>query len=433
MSDLLSSASGVIGGLPKLLGGLPNLSALSAVIRPASFRGAGFVVEIAGGEGGRRLVTHQFPLRDKPYTEDLGREAQRHRIRAFVIGDDYQTQRDALLAACQDFDTAGLLVHPYLGERQCRAGVLRWSESKELGGYCVFDLEFVEDGKQASPLSVTDTAGGLLSRLLKLLPIIKRAYAIVSLSAKHPGFLLGFAENLVGQVVGNVLGLPPGTIEGLRSTITGLTSVHDADLPDAVQTVFGGAAQNVSVALAPPPLLDDPVTGTAPTLRPGTDISGGLVALTVWGSDLPAIPSTTPILADMAMQQAAIVRLIRDAATVAVLQVYASVDWPSANAAAAALAKVLELIDARCVAAADAGLDDLYRGWQAVGAIAVRDLTERAQQLPRLATYTMPGSLSSLVLAQQLYGGASRADELVALNDVPHPAFMPRSGLQLIP
>ena len=215
---MVSSAAALTGAL----GGFPNLSAGSAVLRPASFRGVPFVVDVAAGEGGRRIVTHEFPLRDQPYTEDLGRAAQRHRIRAFVIGDDYQDKRDALLAACQDKNTAGTLVHPFLGERQCRSGLLRWSESKDRGGYAAFDIDFVEDGKQASPLSVTDTAGGLLHGLLKLLPVIKRAYAIASLAAKRPGYLLGFAENLFGQVAESMLGLPPATILGLRSTIAGM-------------------------------------------------------------------------------------------------------------------------------------------------------------------------------------------------------------------
>ena len=91
------------------------------------------------------------------------------------------------------------------------------------------------------------------------------------------------------------------------------------------------------------------------------------------------------------------------------------------------------MIDARAEAAADAGLDELYLGWQAIGAMAVQDVTQRAQQLPRLARYSLPGSLPSLALAQLLHHDAGRAEELEALNDAPHPAFMPRAGYQLVP
>ena len=432
MSDLLSSAGTALTGA---LGGLPNLSAGSAVLRPASFRGVPFVVDVAAGEGGRRIVTHEFPLRDQPYTEDLGRAAQRHRIRAFVIGDDYQDKRDALLAACQDKNTAGTLVHPFLGERQCRSGLLRWSESKDRGGYAAFDIDFVEDGKQPSPLSVTDTAGGLLHGLLKLLPVIKRAYAIASLAAKRPGYLLGFTENLFGQVAESMLGLPAATIAGLRSTIAGMAGsfANDGGAADAVLNVFTGAADNVATSLTPPPLLDDPVSGRMPVLRPGADLTGGLVGLAGWGDGLAAVTPSTPVLAAVAAQQAAIVGLVEAAATVAVLQVYAAIVWPSADVASAALGQVLALVDALAEAAADAGLDELYLGWQAIGAMAVQDVTQRAQQLPLLARYSLPGSLPSLALAQLLHHDAGRAEELEALNDAPHPAFMPRAGYQLVP
>jgi DNA circularisation protein N-terminus len=423
--------SGVIGAVAGAL--VPGLFANPSTIRPGSFRGVPFVVDTAAGEGGRRIVTHQFPLRDRPFTEDLGRHAQQYRLRVFVIGDDYMDQRDALLSACQDWDGPGILIHPYLGERRCRAGRVRWTESRELGGYAAFEIEFVEDGPQPSPLSVTDTAGGLLSKLLKLLPLIKRAYAIISLAMRHPGYLLGFAENILGSMVGAVLGLPAGTIMGLYSTVASITASagNDGAVADGVLNVFSGAADNVALSLAAPDPEGDPMAGGLPTFPPGSDLTGGLAALAGWGAGLPAVGSGTAVLANMAAQQAAIVELVRSAATASVLQVYAAIDWPSADAATAALAQVLDLVDARSQAAADLGLDDLYRGWQAIGAAAVQDLGQRAQQLPRLARYGVPGSLPALALAQLLYQNGARADELIALNAVSHPAFMPRSGYRL--
>ncbi|EPR0211413.1 DNA circularization N-terminal domain-containing protein, partial [Escherichia coli] len=38
----------------------------------ASFRGVPFKVEDEGAPVGRRVETHEYPNRDKPYTEDLG-------------------------------------------------------------------------------------------------------------------------------------------------------------------------------------------------------------------------------------------------------------------------------------------------------------------------------------------------------------------------
>ena len=440
MSGILDSVSGALNSsvgqaITGPLGGLPDFLAGFAHVRPASFRGVPFVVDSADGDGGRRIVTHEFPLRDKPFTEDLGRAAQRHRIRAFVIGDDYQDKRDALLKACQDADTVGTLVHPWLGNRQVRAGRLRWTESKDRGGYAAFDIEFIEAGDQASPLSVWDTAGTVLHALLKIVPIIKRAYAIASLASKRPGYLGGFLMSLGGQIGEGLLGLPPATLTGLRSTIAGMSGAFgdDSTAADAVNNTFQGAAVNVINRLAPPVPPDDGISLRVPMAPSGGDLTGGLLPLTGWGSVLPTIIPATPHLADMAAQQAAVVGLVHGAATVAVLEVYAAVDWPSAQAASAALTQVLSLIDARTAAAADAGLDDLFFAWQAIGAMAVEDVTRRAAQAPSLARYSLPDTLSSLALAQLLYGDAGRAEELEALNDAIHPAFMPRSGFRLAP
>ena len=40
-------------------------------LRQASFRGAKFEVDDVDASGGRRLVKHEYPLRDEPYTEDM--------------------------------------------------------------------------------------------------------------------------------------------------------------------------------------------------------------------------------------------------------------------------------------------------------------------------------------------------------------------------
>jgi hypothetical protein len=443
VSAATSAATAAFGPLPDLSGGL-------SVLRPGSFKGVPFVIDSAANEGGRRIVVHEFPLRDRPSTEDLGRVPQRYRLKAFVIGPDYMSQRDALLAVCQDSDTPGTLIHPYLGELQCRAGILRWAESKDRGGLAAFDLEFVEDGSPPSPLSVTDTSSSLLGKLIKLLPVIKRAYAVISMAIKNPGYLLGFATSILGGFAESMLGLPAGTIIGLESGIRGLSgSAGSPDaLADGVLNVFAGAALNVVTVTAVPlfsegSLTDaDPFAGTAlagntnftangTTLAPTSDLTGGLIAFSSWGGDLPVITPTTPVLASMVDQQAAIVSLIQNAATVAVLQVYAAIDWPSADAALAALGQVLDLVDTQADAAAAAGADDLYRGWQSIAAAAVEDLTVRAQQLPRLARYALPMGLPALALSQRLYQDGSRAGELVGLNHAAHPLFMERTGYRL--
>ncbi|HHG0355951.1 TPA: DNA circularization N-terminal domain-containing protein, partial [Escherichia coli] len=42
-------------------------------LQGASFRGVPFKVEEESAGTGRRVETHEYPNRDKPYTEDLGK------------------------------------------------------------------------------------------------------------------------------------------------------------------------------------------------------------------------------------------------------------------------------------------------------------------------------------------------------------------------
>ena len=42
-------------------------------LRPASFRGVSFQVDVASLSAGRRVQVHEYPQRDQPWVEDLGR------------------------------------------------------------------------------------------------------------------------------------------------------------------------------------------------------------------------------------------------------------------------------------------------------------------------------------------------------------------------
>lgn len=115
-------------------------------LQPASFRGVPFSVESDEGTFGRRVQTHEYPNRDKPYTEDLGRATRRFTISAYLIGDDYIDQRDRLIAAV-DTPGPGTLVHPNYGEMAiCVDGEVRVSHSNNEGRMCRISFSFVEAG-----------------------------------------------------------------------------------------------------------------------------------------------------------------------------------------------------------------------------------------------------------------------------------------------
>ena len=111
-----------------------------------SFRGAIFRLNSYETETGRRGVTSEYPLRNIPNTQDLGRKARRFRFTAYVLGPGWELQRDALLNACEA-DGPGLLVHPFHGEHVVLCNTCTVSESRSSGRrYATFSLDFVENG-----------------------------------------------------------------------------------------------------------------------------------------------------------------------------------------------------------------------------------------------------------------------------------------------
>ena len=118
---------------------------------------------------------------------------------------------------------------------------------------------------------------------------------------------------------------------------------------------------------------------------------------------------------------------MRGAAVSALAELYAGMDWTSADAASATRDQLADLLDARQLAAAAAEQDALFAAWQALASVALQNLTLRAQQLPQLIGCTRPRPPAALEPAYRLYQDATSASELVALDDAPHPLFMPTS------
>ena len=72
------------------------MSAWRERLLSASFRGVEFGVTKASDDVGRRTVRHDYPQRDDPYVEDLGRAPRVISLTGFVLGEDYMTRRDDL-------------------------------------------------------------------------------------------------------------------------------------------------------------------------------------------------------------------------------------------------------------------------------------------------------------------------------------------------
>jgi prophage DNA circulation protein len=157
-------------------GGASNILALRSGIawrsslRRASFRGAQFHVDTGVRESARRIVNHEFPKRNVPYAEDMGRRAREFTVRGYIIvyprdtGDllqqkNYIPARDSLILALETDGPANLQL-PLLGVLNCACTRYRVTEEDKLGGFCTFDMTFTEYG-QAPATGTRDSAAGV--------------------------------------------------------------------------------------------------------------------------------------------------------------------------------------------------------------------------------------------------------------------------------
>jgi prophage DNA circulation protein len=72
--------------------------------------------------------------------------------------------------------------------------------------------------------------------------------------------------------------------------------------------------------------------------------------------------------------------------------------------------------------------DDVsYNALKALRTAVQADFAGRGNNLAQVVTRVFGAQQPALVLAYRLYQDASRADDLIARNDPPHPGFMPAS------
>ena len=132
-------------------------SAWRGKLRPASFGGARFHCDSNSRESGRRIVEHQFPKKDLPYAEDMGRMAREFSVRGYIVVFGYDSEGDVLKrrnyldardALMQRLETEGssILQLPTQPPQLVVCTRYRMSEEDRAGGFCVFDMTFQEYG-----------------------------------------------------------------------------------------------------------------------------------------------------------------------------------------------------------------------------------------------------------------------------------------------
>jgi prophage DNA circulation protein len=411
-------------------------------LRPCSFRNVPCFWNEAEKVIGRRIVLHEYPKRDVPYPEDMGRAARQWSLNLYVLGpDDYQSKRDALEAAIEK-PGPGILVHPTYGEISvvvlppCRV-----SESTRRGGMARFSVTFVEAGSlsfQAQP----STGANVVTAASAAQATAQQGFASRFSIADMPSFVSGSALSDLGDAltqvstVMNTIAAPFNAVYRWALTANALLTAGISLIPNPLSyanSIFG-LIQNMSTMLSPVDASGTPAIGgwqdqlnrpaSGMTSDQVAQIRSAQIALASLSPSSPAVTATTPARAAEAANQAALFALIRQGALLEASQAAAASSFASRNDAIAARDQIAALMENEALDAADAGDDATAQALDDARIAMVQDVTTRAADLPVLITVVTPRTMPAIVLAHRIYDDPSYDADLIARNKVRHPLFV---------
>ena len=407
-----------------------------------SWRGIPFVVKAADGEIGRRNVIREYPGKDQPTSEDLGRRARRFTLTAYVV-DNYLDNRDDLWKAFEA-EGSGRLYHPWYGRMTCYLdGAANFRESLEQEGVWEFTATFVEAGKVPIPTTSPDTAeevdaacdvaveaaGVSLEAELSVAGLIQAA---LDEAESFLNAVLSEIRQIVGTVTAVIQAVQDisAAIDAIAATVAALILLPQT-LVNAVVGIYDSICQAISTIVEAASDLADWILGGDDDSAIDTDSPsyrvelmrrtfGDMTTLTAFDPVEPA-PIQTPTRIQMAANRTALVFTLKLAPTIETIRAATDLEFESVDQAQDFRDEVLEVLDDLI----ESATDTLYGPLQDLRATFARHMAQVAGDLPEISTYTPRSTMPALVIAQSIYGDSSKEADLINRNSIQNPLAVP--------
>jgi hypothetical protein len=419
----------------------PRFNPLTAL--EGSFRGFPFLISRERKPGGQRGPLHEYPDRDVPYFEGLGRKAKQFELAIYFIGIPEDPSGATADIQADGFESLllggkpGPLMLPGFKREQVWARSWERERSADKAGWVSFQVTFVEAGRNLYPLPTTSWPQTLLASALAARTAFAGALG-VGLSLE--GLPLDAASGLLssaGTLV-TVLGVAATLVGGgSPSSVLSAAGLLGATFLSGLPGV-GVALDTVVLASATAALLSswaDTLAGETPT--PASRALAIDALFTVYGEASSdqwyAAGGVTPTESAMIANQAAYSAGIRRLALAESARLAAGLTFTTYDDAAALRVRFSDAFDDEVnQASATDGTREALATLQANTLLAI---SAAGADKARLVQYQVPRPRSAIALAQLFYPDdpdvASRAAELVARNGTIHPAFMPAAGERL--
>lgn len=403
-------------------------------LQRASYRGVPFWVETDQVQGGRRLVVHEFPHRDAPYVEDMGRSAVKVQLTAYLASDAADAEAARLRAACEAGSAARLVLPLETLTAHCES--YQRDFSKDRLGYIAIGLSFVRDGAGAAPYPsayharlVTVGVGGLAAPLAAL---HRRRFR----GRRVAGYVRDSAAEAIREAAA-ALDVARGAVEIAGEDGAGVArrvaDLHDdaalyaeaGEIADVYESTRADARQSADTA----PDLAAEVVGIVDAIVAGAGASAAdpLAALAGYRAHRLASAYRTPSRRQEAVNAHSIAQIVRVPAAAAAVAAILDAEITDRRAAIAARSRIVGLIDTEIALLDGPGAHDVRLALVDVRDNALAALTRLMTDLAPVLTVTAARRMPSLWWSQRLYGSAHRAREIAARALAWHPGMMPET------
>jgi len=378
-------------------------------LQPASFKGVSFKVNTSDLQSGRRVVEHEYPQRDVPFGEDLGRQARSFTLEAFVLGADYLAQKNALLDACESAGP-GELVHPYYGSRQVLCTSVRIREAINEGGVARFSLTFNEAGQPQFPTATIDLPAAVEVQADAVLNVMETSFAEQFSVLQQPQFVLDQAVTFMDASITQMQTLADSILNPIADVQQSLNDFKSAI--DNLMATPGRMSNRFKQTLGA-------LSGSLARSPESIDALQGLATQFIANDTAPVI---TPSRKQAQNNQRALNQLVQGMALVETLRLSSGVAFDSFDDAISVRVQLLERVDTLELEAAD----DVFLTLQALRSVFSQAVPSPDQSLPRIVEYVPIQTLPALVIAYDVYGDATREPDIINRNKnkIAHPGFV---------
>lgn len=381
-------------------------------LRPASFRGVPFFIDSSQFTGGRRVTFHEFPDRNRPFPEDLGKAGQTFKVEGHILGDNYFETKAKIMEAVEK-EGPGELVHPYFGTLFVQCGSFSVDEDTKEGRIAKLSFLFYEGGDDNYPKAVDDKHAILGDKTANALANSKKAFDKKFSITGMPGFAVDSARGGVAKLADMFTNATKGAVTVAEDVANLAYSIRNlkAEVNDLLQAP-AKLSQRILDSFA---LLEAALQLPKGKLKAFSDFAA-------FGLTDPPIPGQTEMRDRERDNNDAFTNFIREVGTAKGIESGADVEFESATEAAEtreALADQVEIVITRTPD------DDVFQSFKDLNAQMVKTLPDNDSDLPNIQQVQLKRTAPALVVSYDLFDTIEAEEDIINRNKIRHPGFVP--------